>query len=441
VTANANRTCALRNDGIAECQGFHMGTPTIRALTGGWYVTLGTSTGTSFCVERNTGLIECWGDQQGSLGSGPFVDLTVGASHACVLRSGTAVCSGLSYSWEGPGERSITAWHSPASPGPWARITAGTYHSCGLRPDGHFECFGQQTIGSDAPDVVPSADTPKSALSGGSVRVEWRDINSNELRTEVDRSVADADGTPTTWTHAGVLGANQTSFSDSMAVPGAIYVYRIRVCNNAGCSDWAQSNATRYPSATPPTPSGVAASGYVCGFASCGKVTWTADITFVDSFQVQRRAMTGSAYGEWATVARLDRQRTTFDSYGLAPGTTYQYRVAACNIHECSDYGTSNSFVAPTPPPPAAPADLIAAMAGAYMHIVWGDVATETTYELQRRQFDGGDWGAWSEPVVRTMNVTSDDQWVVTGTLYQWRIRACNQGGCSAWTSSEPTRA
>ncbi|HSU15878.1 Ig-like domain-containing protein [Longimicrobium sp.] len=251
VTANANRTCALRNDGVGECRGFRLGDPSIRILPGGWYVMLGTSTGTSFCLQRNTGEEECWGDQQVNLGSGPFVDLTVGGNQVCVLRpDGHANCAGYAPSWQGPGERSVTGPdEGSVTPRTWARLTAGTYHTCGLRRDGYFECFGLQTIGSDAPDVVPWADTPTSAPSGGSVRVSWRDINSNELRTEIDRSVADADGNPTTWARAGVLGANTTGFTDGQATPGAIYVYRIRVCNNAGCSGWAQSNATRYPAA------------------------------------------------------------------------------------------------------------------------------------------------------------------------------------------------
>ena len=435
VTAFANRTCALRNDGVVECRGFHEGSPSVKVLPGGWYVKIGAAVGITICLERNSGLAECWGGQP-NLGSGPFVELTAGSSHECVLHpDGTALCGGFPYSWQGPDERTITQRR-------WTRLAAGSDHTCGLRPDGYFECFGYQTIGSDAPDVVPSADTPGSVLDGRAVRVSWRDINSNELRTEVDRSVADADGNPTTWARAGALAANQTSFTDALATPGGIYVYRIRVCNNAGCSGWAQSNATRYPAATPPAPTGVAASGYVCGFESCARVTWTADVTFVDSFTVQRRAMTGSTYGEWTTVARLDREHTQFNNYAVTPGTTYQYRVAACNVGGCSDYGTSNSFVAVAVPPPAAPADLTAAMTNAYMmHIVWGDVANETTYELQRREYDGTDWGAWSEPVIRVTNTTSDEQYVVSGTLYQWRIRACNQGGCSAYTSSAPTRA
>jgi uncharacterized protein YjdB len=242
VTAFANRTCALRNDGAVECRGFRHGSPDVTVLPGGWYVKMGTAVGITVCLERNSGLGECWGDQP-NLGSGPFEELTAGASHECVLRpGGTAFCFGNPALFEGPDERTITERS-------WVHITAGSYHTCGLRPDGYFECFGLQTIGSDAPDVVPSADAPRSALSAGSVRLSWRDINSNELRTEIDRSVADGNGDPTTWARAGVLGANTTGFTDGLATPSGIYVYRIRVCNNAGCSGWAQSNATSYPAA------------------------------------------------------------------------------------------------------------------------------------------------------------------------------------------------
>jgi len=444
VTAYANRTCALRNDGAVECRGFRFGTLHVTVLPGGWYVRMGTAVGINLCFERNSGLGDCW-EGPADLGYGPYEQLTAGAGQECVLRpGGTAFCAGNASNFEGPGERSLTRPDEGSiRPRTWARIAAGSFHTCGLRADGYFECFGLQTIGSDAPDVIPSADPPRSALSGGSVRLSWRDINANETRTEIDRSVADAEGNPTTWARAGSLGANTTGFTDGQATPGGIYVYRIRVCNNAGCSAWAQSNSTRFPATSPPVPDNVTASPYVCGNVSCARVNWTADITFVDSFRVQRRAMTGATYGEWADVwTTVSRDHTQFDDWGLTPGTTYQYRVAACNVSACSGFGNSNPMVAATVPPPAAPGDLAAAMMNAFtMHIVWGDVATETGYELQRREYDGTSWGAWSEPVGRAMNDTHDDQYVVSGTLYQWRIRACNQGGCSAYTLSDPVRA
>ena len=430
VTASASRTCALRTDGVVECRGYREGSPTVKA---GSYKTLGPTVGATICLLRNDGMLECFGSQP-SFYTGPYAQIGVGAAHVCALHpEGRAECSGYTYAWEGPGRRGATA-------GTWTRITAGSYHTCGLRADGYFECFGVQSIGSNAPDVVPAADAPASSLDAGRIRVDWRDVNSNELRTEVERSVADDDGHPAAWTPAGTLGADRVGLVDSLATAGATYLYRIRVCNDAGCSDWALSNPTRYPASAPPAPT-VTAHGYTCGFESCARVAWTADNTFVDAFRVQRRTNPGPGWGEWETVAERGRETTTFDDYALTPKARYRYRVAACNLHGCSAWAESAPLVAPAPPRPAAPASLSAAMIGFYMSVVWGDVVNETTYELQRRQSSGTGYGAWSDPVVRTMNVTSDEQVVVQGTLYQWRIRACNRSGCSEYTYSAPTQA
>jgi predicted phage tail protein len=139
-------------------------------------------------------------------------------------------------------------------------------------------------------------------------------------------------------------------------------------------------------------------------------------------------------------VGHARHRATSYDDYGLAPGATYHYRVRACNSRGCSAFLAGNAVVAPSPPPPAAPATLTATAMGSYMHVAWGDVADETTYELRHRQHDGTAWSAWSGPTLRAMNVTTHQDPVVPGTLYQYRIRACNPGGCSAQTSSVATR-
>jgi hypothetical protein len=435
VSASASSTCALRSDGVIECWGFYKTAPPVRTAPSGTFVKLAASVGASNCALTSTGVVDCWGYMVGRH-AGPYVSVVVGGNHACAQRAdGVPECWGYRALWEGPEEGSATA-HA------WSRISAGSYHTCGLRADGHFECFGLQTIGSDAPDVRPVVDTPRATLLAGAsrMRIDWRDVNTNELRTEVERSIADRDRNSTSWTSIGAVGTDRVILVDSVAA-GATYVYRVRVCNNAGCSGWAQSNATAFPRTLPPTPSAVTAAGYACGFASCAKVTWTIDNTFVESFRLQRTANTGGGYGAWQDLTPQGRSSTSFDDYGLTPKASYLYRVQACNVRGCSTYGASKAMVAPSPPPPAAPATLTADAMGNYMHVVWGDVANETTYELQRRQQDGTAYGAWSDPIVRTMNVTSNDDAVVPGTVYQYRIRACNQGGCSAYTSSTPTRA
>ncbi|HET7464100.1 MAG TPA: hypothetical protein VFJ82_22780 [Longimicrobium sp.] len=435
VTASASSTCALRTDGVVECWGFYKTAPPVQTAPSGVYVKLAPSVGATNCALTSTGVADCWGYLQG-WHAGPYVDVVVGGNHVCAVRAdGVPECWGYPASWEGPGERSATTRA-------WSRISAGSYHTCGLRADAYFECFGVQAIGSNAPDVVPVADPPLSTLqtSTWSIRLAWRDVNSNELRTEVERSVADANRNPTSWTPVGTLGANRHALVDSVQA-GATYVHRVRVCNNAGCSDWATSNATAVPRTVPPAPSSVAASGYVCGFSSCAKVTWTIDHTFVETIRLQRRVYNGSSYEAWQDLPEQSRSSTRFDDYGLTPGARYQYKVRACNARGCSAYLVSYPMTALKPPPPAAPATLTASVMGPYMHLVWGDVVNETTYELQRRQYQGSAWSAWSDPIVRTMDVTTHDDWAQPGTLSQYRIRACNQGGCSAYTYSTPTQA
>ncbi|HEU0052025.1 MAG TPA: hypothetical protein VFQ39_02565 [Longimicrobium sp.] len=256
VSAGANSTCALRDDGAIECWGYYKSAPPLRTAPSGTYVKLGQSVGASNCALTSTGVADCWGHLEG-WHAGPYVQVVGGAAQVCALRdSGIADCWGYPPSWEGPGDGTLTrgiALPTPAAK--WSRITAGNYHACGLRADGYFECFGLQVMGSDAPDVVPVADTPTATLSKSRIRVAWRDLNSNELRTEIERGVGDGTVEPTSWTRVGSVGANLTSFSDGTAPAGATYVYRVRTCNNAGCSAWDPSKPVRFQ-ALPPSPSG-----------------------------------------------------------------------------------------------------------------------------------------------------------------------------------------
>ncbi|HYH82396.1 MAG TPA: hypothetical protein VEX86_21570 [Longimicrobium sp.] len=436
VTASAVSTCGSRTDGVIECWGHHEAVGLgVRNAPSGAYVKLGNSVGQTNCAVTSTGVADCWG-YQNVWHAGTYVRVVVGAGHHCALRSdGFPECWGYPPSWQGPGERGLTGRR-------WVRITAGSYHTCGLRSDGYFECFGEtQQIGSDAPDVVPSADVPKSTLTTEyRIRLDWHDVSSNDQRTEIERSVAARDRSPTSWTRIATLTANSTSFTDGVP-SGATYVYRLRACNGAGCSEWKESNATAVPATPPPAPSSATASGYVCGIASCAKVAWTVDNTLVETLRIERRANTGAGYGAWQPLAPQDRLATSFDDYGLTPGASYAYRVQSCNARGCSAYASSNAIVAPAPPTPPAPSSIAAYWMGNYMLVAWSDVFEETYYEVQRRQQQGTTYGAWSDPIFRYMNTTSFNDPVVPGTVYQYRVRACNETGCSAYTSGTPTRA
>lgn len=430
LSASTNSACGRRTDGAVECWGKSpAGSVVLHRAQSGAFARLAVSVGASHCASDAAGVTQCWGYI--TFTSGAWTQLAIGSGFLCGIRpDGRTECEGYPGSFTGPDERDIRQ-------GRWTRVSAGAYHACGLRADGYFECFGLQHMGSDAPDVIPVADTPSVKLASPvRVRLTWPDINSNDLRTEISRSVADRDRFPTTWTAVGVVGANRTAFEDSVAA-NAVYVYRLRVCN-AGCSWWKESSAIAVPASAPPRPSSVSASGYVCDFASCARLTWTADNTFAEYFRLQRSTNNGAS---WTNLPQQDRTTTVYHDYGLTPNTRYVYRVTSCNARGCSANTWSNAIVAPMPPPPPAPSSIVVHWMGDYMYIWWSDVAYETGYELQRRQLVNGAWGGWDVTIHRGMNDYNTYDAVTPGGTYQYRIRACNQGGCSAYTTSPATTA
>jgi serine protease len=91
--------------------------------------------------------------------------------------------------------------------------------------------------------------------------------------------------------------------------------------------------------------------------------------------------------------------------------------------------------------PPAAPAGLTGTVGSATLvTLAWTDGSVnETGFDLQRRRLngDGATWGAWGPLALTTANATSHaDSSATAGSVYQYRVRACNAAGCSAWAAT-----
>lgn len=195
--------CAMITDGRAACWGSHwfgqLGVGEMRRLTqfvAPHIVTGGVSFEKLALGDKHTcGLaastVYCWGqNDKGQLGDDSnvprsvpeavasdeiFIDLAAGGEHTCALNdTGLAFCWG----WNSEGELGVG---SSAGLGDFrsrptevvgglvlSRITAGSFHTCGLAEDGAAYCWGANTRGQLGAGTTASKSTPLPVDGGHS---------------------------------------------------------------------------------------------------------------------------------------------------------------------------------------------------------------------------------------------------------------------------------
>lgn len=128
--------------------------------------------------------------------------------------------------------------------------------------------------------------------------------------------------------------------------------------------------------------------------------------------------------GETDSASYLDRGG---EGAPLQPGTWHWYRVQACNAAGCSDLSQAASGYAGYPPAPT----WVQATDGGYpdrIVISWDPVPGATEYQVYR---DAAENGTYSQLVGQSSEPSIEDHDVSPGNRYWYRVRACNDWGCS----------
>jgi glucose/arabinose dehydrogenase len=211
-----------------------------------------------------------------------------------------------------------------------------------------------KAVAPQAPDTqAPTVPAGLATIAVGttSVAVSWTASTDNVgvARYQVERCSG-----PSCSTFAQVATPTGTTYNDSGLIAGTSYSYRVRAVDAAGNLSAYSSTAsatTTAPDTTPPTPP-----SNLAGTPGPGQValSWSAstDSVGVTGYQLER--CSGSLCSNFAQIAAPTG--TTFTDTGLAPSTSYSYRVRAVDA-AANNSGYSNVAVVATP---AGPSGLVA---------------------------------------------------------------------------------
>ncbi len=272
--------------------------------------------------------------------------------------------------------------------------------------------------------VAPS-DLRGTGTSATSVTLQWHDRSATETGFELHRTApGEAD-----FSLRAELAADAEGAVDEGLLTGETYVYRLRSFNDHGSSPW--SNEVSITPGTIPQAPGDLAVTHVAPTAI--SLAWEDRAADEDGFQVYRR---GPGDGSFAPLAETGPGVTQFVDQDppLEEDAVYRYRVRAFNGAGVS--GWSNEVSQRTGRLPQAPGDLrIVRVESTAITLAWTDNAdNETSHTVAMRY---GSDQPWQLRAVLGPNVTTfADSGLRAGRTYDYRVRAENEAGVSAWTDS-----
>ena len=179
--------------------------------------------------------------------------------------------------------------------------------------------------------------------------------------------------------------------------------------------------------APPPVPTGVSASDG--DYPDHILVSWNA-ARGAQRYEVFRAE---SEDGEYAKIG--ETTTTTFSDTEAQGNRLYWYRVRACNAFGCSALSEADSgyYLAPAPP---LPPQNVQASDGTFsnrIRVTWSASVGASYYELYRSDVPGADFLR----IAQLSTTSYDDQGIVLGRTYYYKVKACNSYGCSDFSEAD----
>jgi hypothetical protein len=316
-----------------------------------------------------------------------------------------------------------------------AAAGATTYADLGLAPSATYwyrlratnfttDSAYTAVISAATRTLAAPANVTATAVSSGEIDVAWTNTNSNQTGVKVERST---DGV--SFALLVTAAATATGYHDLGLLASTTYFYRLRATNGAldSVPSAVVSATTLAPPPSPTPPANLAASA---SSSSQIDLTWvnTSPSGGQTAVKIERSAdgvtFTQVAQTSSATAA-------SYSDTGLAPATTYWYRVRATNGVADSAYGNVVSAATQTL---AAPAALSAAAASSsQINLAWTNTNSNQTGVKVERSTDGVTFTQIASASAPANSYS--DTGLTASTTYWYRVRATNGAIDSAYSA------
>jgi titin len=294
------------------------------------------------------------------------------------------------------------------------------------------------TTSSGAPNSSPPPLPPSNVIAANvstrQINLSWTDNSGDEEGFAIESSV---DGAP--FTQIATLPAGVNSFPNAGLISATTYYYRIRAFRGTLFSAYsAVASSTTFADgrSAPLPPWGLAATAVSTSQINLAWVDGSGDET---DFDVER-STDGLAFTPIATVSA---NVTSYASTGLAPATTYWFRVRAAKGGYNSYFtgtatATTPPLTAPPPPPPVpptAPANLRATpVSTQQINLTWGDNSSDEDGFTIERSTDGASFAPIAAVAANVTSYSSTNLTAATG--YWFRVRAFRGTLSSAYSNT-----
>ena len=271
--------------------------------------------------------------------------------------------------------------------------------------------LGTSTVNVVLPPAPASISGPSNS-SSLSYTISWAD------ETAADTYELQRKENSGSWST--IQNDGNTSRLESGLTNNRTYYYRVRTCNDAGCSSWTPTISVflLLPPSTPGTPSAPSTNfsgSYTVSYSAGGVVSY---------YQLQER-VNGGSFSTFPNTSSTNR------SFSNKSNATYGYRVRACNALSCSGYsGVRDVQVLRTPSVPGNISGPSVSSTGSFTLSWSGSSGSVSSYELQRLP-EAGNWAT-----IQNSLSTSRSESLADG-IYSYRVRACNSLSCSGWTPTK----